>query len=273
MNPYISTFDEGFDAEKSSQYRMAIQFALGGLSFALFDTTTHRVIGLECYQTDDADSLETFQLLERALDAKKLNHSDFHSVLCIFDNRLNTLVPSELFDEAIMSNYLDFTSQIPENHTICADHLKSVSCHNVFAQHRTLKNKFLEKWSNAETIHSSTVFIEGAMQTDTQGVFVNVRNRDFDMLIKKEGNLLFYNNFKFHTKEDFAYFLLFAMEQNHVSGLEVPVTFSGLILPASDIMELCGRYVEDIRLVEETPDKMLDGVPFQYYYIHYQALR
>ena len=108
-------------------------------------------------------------------------------------------------------------------------------------------------------------------------MFANVRNYDFDMVILKEGKLLFFNNFKFKTKEDFVYFLLFAMEQNGVSGQDTPVIFSGLIRPASDIIDLCGRYVKNLRFVEDPHafqvSKPFEKVPFQYYFILYQALR
>ena len=107
--------------------------------------------------------------------------------------------------------------------------------------------------------------------------FVNVRNRDFDMAIRKDGKLLFFNNFRFNTKEDFAYFLLFAMEQNGLSGQDTSVCFSGLIRPASEIIALCGRYVKDIHFVEApeslNTNQTFKEVPFQYYFIHYQALR
>ena len=102
-----------------------------------------------------------------------------------------------------------------------------------------------------------------------------VRIRDFDMVIKKEGKLLFFNNFKFNTKDDFAYFMLFAMEQYGLSGHDTPVCFSGLIRPASEIIDLCGRYVKDLNFVEDqhklSVSKALKAVPFQYYYIHYQT--
>ena len=88
---------------------------------------------------------------------------------------------------------------------------------------------------------------------------------------------MFFNNFKFNTKEDFAYFLLFAMEQNGFSGHGTLVCFSGLIRPASEIVDLCGRYVKDLHFVKDPlalkVSKVLDDVPFQYYHIHYQALR
>ena len=279
LNPYISQFGEEFDAEKSSQYKMTIQCALGGLSFALLDTTTRRIIALECYQSDLlSDSDDLFRTLERALESKGLNNKTFQSVTCIIDNRYCTLVPEPLFNKDDQATYLDFGFQIPEGYAIGSERLASTQCHNVFAYLKALQDKVLSKWGNAKLIHSSSVLINSIMQnTENNGVYVNVRNRDFDILIKKNGKLLFFNNFRFNTKEDFAYFLLFAMEQNGVSGQDIPVSFSGLIRPASDIIDLCGRYVKDLRFVEDPHvfqvGKPFEKVPFQYYFILYQALR
>ena len=279
LNPYICQYDEEFDAEKSSHYRMTIQCSLGGLSFALLDAKTQTLVALECYQSDLlADSNDLFRTLERALEDKNLNNKDFQSVTFIVDNRYCSLVPQPLFNEADQAKYLDFAFQIPEGYTIASEPIASAQCHIVHAFLKTMQDKVLNKWTDARITHSSSVFIDNVMKDeDDNGVFVNVRNRDFDMLVKKEGKLHFFNNFKFNTKEDFAYFLLFAMEQNGVSGQDTPVVFSGLIRPASDIIDLCGRYVRDIRFVEDPHtlhvSKALDEVPFQYYYIHYQALR
>ena len=279
LNPYICQYGEEFDAEKSSHYRMTIQCSLGGLSFALLDAKTQTLVALECYQSDLlADSNDLFRTLERALEDKNLNNKDFQSVTFIVDNRYCLLVPQPLFNEADQAKYLDFAFQIPESYTIASEPIASAQCHIVHAFLKNMQDKVLNKWTDARITHSSSVFIDNVMKDeDDNGVFVNVRNRDFDMLVKKEGKLHFFNNFKFNTKEDFAYFLLFAMEQNGVSGQDTPVVFSGLIRPASDIIDLCGRYVRDIRFVEDPHtlhvSKALDEVPFQYYYIHYQALR
>ena len=279
LNPYISQFGEEFDAEKSSQYRMAIQFALGGLSFALLDASKQNLVGLEFYQTELlTDSNDLFRTLERSLESKGLNNKDFQSVTCLIDNRFCTIVPEPLFNKADQTKYLDFGFQLPEGYTIVSESLASEQCHIVFAFPKALQDMILTKWKGAKITHSSSIFINSMMKNDIQsGVFIQVRNRDFDMLIKKDGKLFFFNNFKFNTKEDFAYFLLFAMEQNHCSGQETPVCFSGLIRPASEIIDLCGRYIKDIRFVEDPHSlhvsKALEGVPYQYYFTHYQALK
>ena len=278
LNPYISQFGEEFDAEKSSQYRMAIQFSLGGLSFALLDSTNNTLLALECYQSDlltEADDI--MRALERALEAKGLNGKDFQQVTCIVDERVNCLVPEPLFDPSEKEKYLDFNFHLTDRGAILAERLETCGCFNIFAWSKALHDKVLNKWKSAIVTHSSSLFIAWAMQTESNsGAFVNVRNRDFDMVIKKDGRLFFFNNFKFNTKDDFAYFLLFAMEQNGLSGHETPVCFSGLIRPASEIIELCRRYVKDIHFVEDTHkikvSKALDEVPFQYYFTLYQQL-
>ena len=280
LNPYISQFGEEFDAEKSSQYKMTIQFALGGLSFALLDAETQTLIGLECYQSELlAESNDLLRTLDRALESKGLNGNDFRSVTCLIDHRLCTLVPETLFNENDKASYLDFTFSIPEGCNILSERLENAACFNVFCCHKTLQNKLLSKWSRTTLTHTDSIFIESTLLNKDlpTGVFVNVRNRDFDMIIKKDGQLFFFNNFKFNTKDDFAYFLLFAMEQNGFSGHDTPVCFAGLIRPASEIIELCGRYIEDIRFVEDPHQlqvsKALDEVPYQYYHLHYQALK
>ena len=279
LNPYISQFGEEFDAEKSSQYRMTIQFSLGGLSYALLDTTSKTLIALECYQSDLlADSNDLFHALERALASKGLTNKSFHSVVSLVDNRFCTLVPESLFDQTEQAKYLDFAFQVPQDHIVANERLKATPCFNVFACSKTLHDKVLAKWKNATVAHTSSIFINSVMgRHEDHCVFVNVRNRDFDMVVQKKGRLAFFNNFRFNTKDDFAYFLMFAMEQNGLSGLDPPVCFSGLILPASEIVGLCGRYVRDLCFIEDKHElhisHALKEVPFQYYYIHYQALK
>ena len=280
LNPYISKFDAGFDVGKSSQYRMTIQFSLGGFSYALLDVPSNMLIGMECYQSDAlADSNDVFQALERALESKELNNKTFHSVVCLIDNRVCTLVPAPLFDAREASTYLDFSFQAMDGQIVLHEELKTEKCVNVFAMPKTLRNRIAAKWEKARITHFSTVFVDAALRYAPEGkaAFVNVKSRSFDLAIVDNGHLVFFNNFKFNTKADFAYFLLFALEQNQFSPLDMPVCFSGLILSDSEIIELCSRYVRYLLFIENRNEirvsEALDEIPFQYYYIHYQALK
>lgn len=275
LNPYISVFGEEFDAEKSSQYRLTIQLALGGLSYSLLDTQNNRLIALECYQSELlSNTNDLFLALERALESKKLNNSPFQSVCCISDERANMLVPKALFKNDDAETLLNFSFNLPTGLVAFSDELRSLDTVNLFGMSHALQNKITSKWDSVSIVHSATLFLESLPKTDAPVVYLNVRNRDFDMAVKN-GKLLFYNNFRFNTKNDFIYFLLFAMDQLGLSGLDTPVNLSGLILPASEIIDLCGRYVRDIRFVADPNElqvsEALSEIPFQYYHILYQG--
>lgn len=279
MNPYISEFEKEFDVKKSLEYRLTIQFRLDGFSYAIFDNAGGQLIGFEDFLLDSFVKKEDlFHALEKALEAKGIDSKKLKSITCLIDERTNTLVPKALFEESHAANYLDFTFQLPQGNTTLFDALTTTECFNVYGVSNLLRTKIQSKWPNAHIIHSASVFIDSITDmSESTSAFVNVRSRDFDLVITKNGKLLFYNNFKYETKEDFAYFLLFAFEQSQLSGKETPVYFSGLILPDSEIIDLCGHYIQDIRFVEDPHQlqvsKALSKVPFSYYYIHYQTLR
>ena len=88
LHPYISKFDEGFDVGKTQEYRIAIQFTLGGFSYLIMDAGTKVIIAMESYLSDDlTDEKDIFNTFEKALVLNKLNGKKFQSVTCIIGNR------------------------------------------------------------------------------------------------------------------------------------------------------------------------------------------
>lgn len=258
-------------------YRMTIQFSLGGLSFALFDSAAHAITDMELHQSDGLNSSdELFRTLERDLKSRDLSNGNCQSITCIIDGRTSALVPSEVFNSNESDKFLSFGFTIPKGYITAHDPIASLQAENLYAYPETLRNLILSKWPDAEICHSTTVFLKSLPQSESPVVYVNVRNRDFDMAVMKD-RLLFFNNFKFQTKVDFSYYLLFTMQQHELSGLETTVYFTGLIQPSSEIIDLCRRYLKDIRFVSKPNDfnvkESLSEVPFQYYYNHYQLLK
>ncbi len=258
-------------------YRLTIQFSLGGLSFVLFDTAARSVADLELHQSDSLNNAdELFRVLEKDLRPRDLGNGRCQSVTCIVDGRTSTLVPEDLYRPADCDKLLSFGFTLPSGYVTAADPVENHQAYNLYTYPEALRDRILAKWPEAQICHSTTVFLKSLPQSETPVVHVNVRNRDFDMAIMQD-RLLFFNNFKFQTKVDFSYYLLYAMQQHELSGLETPVWFTGLIQPGSEIIDLCRRYLKDIRFVTRPRDfkvkEMLGEVPFQYYYNHYQILK
>ena len=278
LNPYISKFDAGFDVERSSTYRMAIQLALGGYSFAVFDGND--IIAIEAYRSDSfTDWLDVQTAVERTLESKKMLGKPFNSVACIIDDRTSVWVPNALFDLDKAPTYLGFNFPMPNGTTVLHDSIPEADCVNVYGIPQLLINRLTDRWPHLSIKHAGSLFVSTVLEKkhEEDHAYVNVRNRDFDLVIIKDGALAFVNNFRFNTKEDFAYFLLFALEQNHLTGQDLPVTFSGLILPESEIVDLCSRYIKTIDFVEKPEGlktcEAIKEIPYQYYHLYYPLFR
>lgn len=282
LHPYISKFDEGFDVGKTQEYRIAIQFTLGGFSYLIMDAGTNAIVAMESYLSDDlTDEKDIFNTFEKALALNKLNGKKFQSVTCIIGNRNYALIPNELFDEKESSKYLGFLHTIPQNGLVLNDNLSENECHGIYSVSNCLIEKIKGIWPDAKIVHESSIFLRHITKVAnlfaTTRVYVYVKNRSFDMAIFKNGNLSFFNNFKFNTKDDFLYFLMFAIEQQKMSADETSVCVSGMILGNSEIMKLCERYIKDIRFIKNGDtikvSEALKEIPSQYYYIPYQVLQ
>ena len=269
------------DPARSLSYNITIQCSLDGFCFVIHDLDENKIIDIALYQTSQTgDESVIMEDLERALFKKGLYEKPFHAVQFIVGNRFNTLVPEELFDATRLDAYFRFNHHLPQGYTLHSEALPGLRAYNVFAVSAQQEEKIRGLWSNAKITHRSTLFLNSVMREDPFGekanAYVNVNSRSFDLAIIQEGSLVFFNNFKFDTKDDFIYYLMFALEQQQLSALEVPVYFTGLITGSGEIIKLCERYIKTIRFIRPdgsvNVDMNLSGTPFQYYYLPYKSL-
>ena len=172
----------------------------------------------------------------------------------IIDNDKHTLVPAALYQENKKSRYLDFLGLKEENVVVCADYIDLADMYNIYCVSK--KEHARLRAENTEFRHSSSVLLtnlikENLQRTDDARIYLNVKDQHFEMIVLKGANLLFDNSFRFKTKEDFLYFLLFAMEQLHLDTETVPVYFMGMIEKDSQIADIISRYVRDVRFKKD----------------------
>lgn len=268
------------DPTRSLSYNITIQCALDGFCFALHDADKQQIVDLELYQTSGTDEESVItETLEKAIFKRGLYQKSLRSAQYIVDNSLSTLIPQELFDEQKKETYFLFNHELRMGYALRHELLPELHAVNVFAVPVRQEQQIGKLWDNLQTTHRTSVFLNAILNEDTHDApvtaFVNVNSRSFDLAVLHEHQLVFFNTFKFNTKDDFAYFLLFALEQQPF-GTDIPVCFSGLISSSSEIIHLCERYVKHIRFAR--PDGRinvamnLNDTPFHYYYIPYKSL-
>lgn len=193
------------------------------------------------------DELNTNELTIR-------NYADGFSYIVINSDK-HTLVPAALYLESKKSKYLDFIGIRDDNSVVCTDYIELADIYNVYCVSKKEHAK-LKDIENSEFRHASTLLLEDLIKenherTNDSRVYLNVKNNSFEMVVLKGAKLLFDNVFRFKTKEDFLYFVLFSMEQLNIDVEITPVYFMGMIEKDSQIVELVTRYIRDVRFKTE----------------------
>lgn len=157
------------------------------------------------------------------------------------------LVPAKFYDEKNKAKYLDFLGLKADDCIVCSDYISEADIYNVYLK---------PKSENGDIQHPASVLLaklikENLERTDEPRVYLNIKDQCYEMMVLKGANLLFSNYFRFNTKEDFLYFLLFAMDQLHLDTETVPVYFLGMVVEDSKIVELTKRYVRDVRFKKD----------------------
>ncbi len=276
LQPYIQASAE-IDLSRHN-HKLTIQHSLDGLSIVIFDIDEQKFVSLKHY-TYSEKNISLNVLLDELQEKENWKLEQFASVNFIVDNNENTLVPSSYFQEEHKDKYLDILNLGKEKNTRF-ETLSSCEISNVYAIENDIEDYLSKTKLNFNMRHSSSVLIENIMKeysehTQETRVFVNVKNNSYELTIINKSELVFHNYFNFNTKEDFLYFILFTFEQLKIDNETTPLYFMGLIEEKSSIVELCSRYIRNIRFVKRNNDlnyaEELSSIPYYYHHILYSS--
>ena len=205
-------------SNKLANLELSIQISLSGLSFCILQRDSNTIIRLENKSFDkNLNPLEVLDYLKNLFKTNADLSSSFEKVSVVHVNDLAVQVPNELFDENYLAEYLKFNSKILKSDFIAFDSIKENQCANVYVPYININNFIYDKFGAFTFKHISTILIENILKIEkgTQGlkVYVNVNRNHFEMVVVENGALKLYNTFKYQSKEDFIYYILFTAEQ------------------------------------------------------------
>jgi len=238
--------------EPNNTYRkLSIQAGLNGLSFCVLDTITNKILAFE---RETFKTTSTPYLLLKELKSKLNQKGDigknFSEVLVIHKNNMFSLVPKTLFNKEELPNYLKFNAKIMANDLIAYDEIPNQDIVNVYIPYTNINNYIFELFGEFEFKHSGTVLIQSLMSqnrpTAEPVCYVQVSEREMEMMVVSEKQLIFYNQFEYATKEDFLYYLLFSLEQTQMSTEKIQLKLFGAIEEGDPIFELCHTYIKNV---------------------------
>ena len=241
---------------------LTIRYSTGGFSYVVYSIDNQQFTDICCRNIPNL----TLKGIIKEIDGESgYGVENFRKVIILFDNSLNTFVPKEVYQNQEKDQYLDILGLTDKNSVAVADFLSSADAVNVYSIARE-DFEFLSFFSGKiEYHHASSVLVASlikanAERTDDTRIYLNIKNQSFEMIVMKGCKLLFDNNFRFKTKEDFLYFVLFSIEQQHLDAASVPVYFFGMIEEKSKLVETTSRYVRDIRFLSKDNDVLYKSV-------------
>lgn len=275
LSPYIQ--ESAVLENRFKDYILTIQYSLDGLSFVIFDKEEQKFLSLKHYKTSDKD-ITLNDILIELQEREEWKLIDFHKVNLLIENKYNSFIPRDYFNEEISEEYLK-TLQIPTSN------IKSDIIGNTINNIYPIDDKIIVAVDNIRKDisikHDSSILVDNlikefAERTTETRAFVNVKNNYYELIVLNNDKLIFHNYFNFNTKEDFLYFLLFTFEQIKIDNETTPLYFMGFIENNSSIINLCSRYIRNIRLINRDNDlkfvNELNKIPYYYYYTLYNSI-
>lgn len=236
-------------------YKLSIQVSLNGLSFCVLDTIGNTILASENIQFGkECTPYEMQKKLREVFNQNDVSQAKFSEIVVIHRNKLFSLVPKSLFNAEELPNYLKFNVKILANDHIAYDEIDNYDMVNVYVPFVNINNYIYDLFGEFEFKHSGTVMVESLLNGNNNlkepVCYIHLTKYQMDLTAIHKKKLLFYNSFDFVTKEDFIYYLLFALEQLNLDPETVQLKLFGAIDEDDDIYRLCYEYIKDVAIFE-----------------------
>ncbi|MBJ7883068.1 DUF3822 family protein [Gelidibacter salicanalis] len=245
--------------------KLSIQISLSGLSFCILNSADNKVDYLK--RIDFKNKLTPEAVLEHlknAIHGEPLLSDTFDSVLVLFQNDLSNLVPEIFFSEDHSADYLKFSSKIIKTDFISHDTIEANKTVNVFVPYMNINNYVFDVYGEFEYKHASTILLEHALKqeqgSEDDKVYINVAPFHYEMLVVSKGQLQLYNTFEYHTKEDFIYFILFAIEQLKLNPETLIVKLTGVIEKDDEFFKILYTYIRFVEFDKSSKTYTFDSI-------------
>lgn len=231
--------------------KLSIQISLNGLSFCVVDTISNEILAFEkiVFKTEATPYLMLKELKTLFNKADEIQEK-FSEIVVIHKSGLFSLVPKTLFNTKELPNYLKFNAKIMATDQIVYDEISHYDMINVYVPFTNINNYIFDIFGEFEFKHSGTVLITTLLNQSRNSnepvCYVQVSEKEMEMVVISEKKLLFYNHFTYKTAEDFLYYLLFGLEQLNIDLEKVKLKLFGIVEEGDAIFDLCYTYIRNV---------------------------
>ena len=233
---------------------LSIQAGLSGLSFFVLDRFSEIIVDVIVENFSKQQTPD--QLLKAVKTAFNRNDSlqqSFSKVQIIHDNEMQTLVPSALFEEAHLSDYLKYNTKIFKTDFITYDVIQNKDAMLVYIPFVNINNYIFERFGSFEYKHSATVLIDKILQLEKNNnqkkLYINIQQTHFELIALDGNSFQLFNRFEYKTREDFIYYILFTAEQLHFNPENFKCILMGAVEDNDELFSIAYKYIRHVSLL------------------------
>lgn len=251
--PVIKKYDEALKKADLDHVELLLQISPQGLTFCLYNQQLNKFLSIESVEIDQNYKIsEAANILKSYISENEYLGQSYQFIKIFLETNTSTLVPSPLFNQDELNSFRQFNFRFDNHEKIFHEKLPNLDAYLVYSFPEKLVNTISETFKNYKCFGHSGAFIESLIvlnknQKNQTTLYVNVRKSFLDITIFSNQKLLFFNTFKYSTKEDFIYFVIFVMEQLQLNPEEVELVLMGMIERNSGLFETVTKYVRNVR--------------------------
>lgn len=243
-----------FNVDHLSQYNLCLLLGKQHFKFCVIDSKTNVCLLLEDYLLNTEDTDDTIKVLNSLFESHHLLNAGFwHAVKLAVYNPKSVLIPGALFEKEQAGSYLklncDYQEQLDK---LCYYKHHTDKMVNVFTAEHKIVDWFKTIYPNLNLhlLHHTSALIEGVPRqegkTRLKSMSLFMSADAVDILIHENGQLLYCNQFSFHTPLEFINYVMIAMEQLGLDPNISKVQVWGNINSQSDHFKILYQYVRNI---------------------------
>lgn len=196
----------------------------------------------------------------------------YQSIFINWINKHFTLVPASFYKSEDSKKILEFNIGALDNELVFTNDVQGdiKLIYSIPAELKATIDKLFPHHNLKHYGYSSIQLFFTHFQLKNYDVFLNIHEKQVELLIKKDKKLLLYNVFDTKNDEDILYYLLFSIEQFNLNPLTLKLAFSGNRATSDELFKAVKKYLKFADVV--VSDKLIkrkevfETLPHHYYF-------
>ncbi|GAA0762605.1 DUF3822 family protein [Psychroflexus lacisalsi] len=210
--------------------RLSILILQDGFSFLVLNEYQTPLV-FENFKLEATSSAsELLKLLRSKINSQFLNYYGIKELEVIYGNPQFSIVPQEYFEESHLPHYLKYSSKLIEGDDFSYDGIQSIQANTVYIPYININNYLFDEFGSFKFTHLVSGLAENGYEErsiSAEYLKIHVCKNQFYLTAFKNQKLQLANAFSFETAEDFAYYVLFSIEELNFNREDLIIDFTG----------------------------------------------